>query len=208
MRRFNAEQRDKILVSAIEVFAEKGLKGATIRAVAKSAGFNSALIYYYFENKQTLFIESIKHILRGFFAQLERDIKQFSTAEERVGFLVDGIFRYYTTNPERMRLMSVVLVMHGDLMRKIIRQFLRERSALPLQIIMEGVMKQQLKKFNPVQVWWTILGASMLSLRMHQVVDKNRAAIGNFKFPDIDETRAQIFEMLCYGIKNPQVEKE
>jgi len=208
MKRLNSEQRERLLIAAIEVFAEKGLKGATIRAVGKKAGVNSAMIYYYYENKQTLFIEAIKHILRGFFSQLETGVKHISTAEERIRYLVDSIFKYYTENPVRMRLLSVVVIMHGELMRKVIHQFLKERSSLPLEIIAEGVSKSQFRRLNPLQAWWVVSGACMWSIRMHQLIDSAKPQFsGGYKLQGIEETKEIIFQILCYGMKNQKPSK-
>ncbi len=44
-----------ILDAAEEVFAESGFHGATTRAIAEKAQANSALIHYYFGNKENLF---------------------------------------------------------------------------------------------------------------------------------------------------------
>lgn len=44
-----------ILDAAEAVFAENGFEGATTRAIAEKAEINSALIHYYFRNKEKLF---------------------------------------------------------------------------------------------------------------------------------------------------------
>ena len=200
MLRENAEQRDLLMKAAIKIFAERGLDGTTIRAVAAEAKVNSALIYYYFDNKQSLFEESIKYIMRGFFDRLAKNLKSFSSGKERLEYLVNCIFDYYCEFPERMHLMSVMIVMHLELMRKILRQFLRERSALPLHIISEGIEARQLKKINPLQAWWIILGTCMFTIKMRQVVDGKNVVMGNFAVPEIAESRRQILEILESGL--------
>lgn len=53
----------KILKAAEEVFAEKGFDGARVDEIAKRAGVNKALIYYYFESKEKILEElSKKHL--------------------------------------------------------------------------------------------------------------------------------------------------
>ncbi|WP_417601434.1 TetR family transcriptional regulator [Pararhodobacter oceanensis] len=47
--------QDNILDAAEEVFAENGFHGATTRVIADKAQANSALIHYYFGNKEKLF---------------------------------------------------------------------------------------------------------------------------------------------------------
>lgn len=46
---------EHILAAAERVFAKEGLRGASIRAIAREAGCDPALIYYHFENKEAVF---------------------------------------------------------------------------------------------------------------------------------------------------------
>ena len=46
----------RILDAAQEVFSQAGLQAASIRAIARLAGCDPALIYYHFENKEALFL--------------------------------------------------------------------------------------------------------------------------------------------------------
>ena len=49
-------RREAILAGALDVFAQHGFKGATIKALAAAAGLRSpALLYWYFPNKDELF---------------------------------------------------------------------------------------------------------------------------------------------------------
>jgi AcrR family transcriptional regulator len=51
------DRREAILAAALDVFAERGFKGATIKTLASAAGLRSpALLYWYFPNKDELFL--------------------------------------------------------------------------------------------------------------------------------------------------------
>ena len=54
-----ADLRAAILDAARPLFAERGYRDTTMRAVAQSAGVDVALVAYYFGNKEGLFTESI-----------------------------------------------------------------------------------------------------------------------------------------------------
>lgn len=58
------ESKEKILLSAKTEFAEKGYSGARMGAISKGAGVNQALLHYYFETKEKLYLELI-HMLFG-----------------------------------------------------------------------------------------------------------------------------------------------
>jgi len=52
-----------ILETAEKTFAEKGFDGARVDEIARKAGVNKALIYYYFNSKEELLQETIKQII-------------------------------------------------------------------------------------------------------------------------------------------------
>jgi len=57
-----------------------------------------------------------------------------------------------------------------------------------------------LKKINPLQAWWIILGTCMFTIKMRQVVDGKNVVMGNFAVPEIAESRRQILEILESGL--------
>ncbi len=48
------ERRAALLDAALKVFAQKGYRGATSRAIAEAAGITPGTIYWYFKNKEDL----------------------------------------------------------------------------------------------------------------------------------------------------------
>jgi AcrR family transcriptional regulator len=59
-----AEARHRLLEAAAEHFAERGLDGANIDAIATDAGYAKGTIYNYFEGKTQLFLEVIAEAAR------------------------------------------------------------------------------------------------------------------------------------------------
>jgi TetR/AcrR family transcriptional regulator len=58
--------RNKVLLAAIDEFAEFGLSGARVDRIATRAGANKQLIYYYFGDKNGLFDAAIKQMAERF----------------------------------------------------------------------------------------------------------------------------------------------
>lgn len=48
-------RREQLVRTALQLFSEKGYRGASIRDIARSAGVNEALLYHYFKSKADLF---------------------------------------------------------------------------------------------------------------------------------------------------------
>ncbi len=74
------DSREKILNVAERIFAQKGFDGARVDEIAREAGVNKALIYYYFKSK--------KDILESLFLSLINDVKMII---ERVGGEIVGL---------------------------------------------------------------------------------------------------------------------
>ncbi|OBI89550.1 TetR family transcriptional regulator [Mycobacterium sp. 1245805.9] len=55
----NSDTRERILASARELFARNGIRNTSIRAVAASAGVDSALVHHYFGTKEKLFAAAV-----------------------------------------------------------------------------------------------------------------------------------------------------
>jgi AcrR family transcriptional regulator len=55
----SSDTRERILASALELFARNGIDRTSIRAVAAGAGVDAALVHHYFGTKQQLFAAAI-----------------------------------------------------------------------------------------------------------------------------------------------------
>lgn len=76
--------QEAILKAAIEEFAERGVDGARIEAVARQANFNKSLIYRYFNDKRGLFE-----------AALQNKLQERSDSVEKMPVNVAEILQYY-----------------------------------------------------------------------------------------------------------------
>lgn len=56
--------REQILDAAYDIFLRKGIDGAGTQEVADKAGVNKAMLYYYFDSKENLFVEVYRKAVR------------------------------------------------------------------------------------------------------------------------------------------------
>ncbi len=52
--------KDRLMQAAGKVFAERGYQSATVREICAAAGVNGASVNYYFRDKETLYVETVK----------------------------------------------------------------------------------------------------------------------------------------------------
>ncbi len=62
--RSGASGKAAIIRAATQEFAERGYEATSLRAIARRAGVDSALVHHYFENKADLFMASLEAPLR------------------------------------------------------------------------------------------------------------------------------------------------
>jgi len=203
MARSASEQRQKILEAAVLAFAQHGRRGATTRMVGRRAGVNSALIYYYFENKDTLFAEAIRLVLGGLLERMRAARRPFADARDRLGWLIDQLFGYYTAHPERMRLMAIALSLHPELFGKTLSGFLPGQTLVPIEVLAEGIQQGELRKAHPMTIWWNIMGLCLFSLLLQPALPHFHPQGLALPPGNPAARREQILELLLHGLARP-----
>lgn len=98
--------RRRILAAARSEFAENGLAGTRLDTVAQLAGVDKRLIYYYFKNKQTLFLDVLIDAMTHIRSE-ETKLKLLDLEPvEAVRTLIRFSWDYYLANPEFIRLIN------------------------------------------------------------------------------------------------------
>jgi AcrR family transcriptional regulator len=62
------ERAGEILDVALGLFAEEGYTSVSLRDIAERGQINTALVYYYYNNKEDLFVAALKHAVNKAFA--------------------------------------------------------------------------------------------------------------------------------------------
>ncbi len=95
-----------ILEAALGEFAEHGLGGARMDRIAERAGVNKRLIYYYFENKESLFTAVLELAYDNIRSQ-ERQLNLTQVEPtEAIRRLVSFTWNYYIEHPEFLTLLN------------------------------------------------------------------------------------------------------
>ena len=98
--------RAKILEAATGEFTKHGLGGARVDRIAKRAGTNERMLYYYFLSKDQLFLTVLENVyIRLAEAEKALDLGHLDPVEA-VGKLVEFIWNYYIAHPEFISLIN------------------------------------------------------------------------------------------------------
>ena len=95
--------RDRIVQAATREFALRGFDGARIDAIARSAGVNKALLYYYFPNKKELYRRLLLEHLETAAATLAAAVDPEAREPENLRAIVSAAIDLFETRPDAPR---------------------------------------------------------------------------------------------------------
>ncbi len=157
--------RENLLRAAIKVFAKHGLDGGSVEQISKAAKSYDRMIYYYFGNKEGLYLAVLEEMYRRFNAAestLELDLEHpVESLQVVVRFALD----YYRKHPDFVTLLNNENLHRG----KYIGKSLRASEYSPPAI---GIIEQLLKSGADSGVFRSDLSARDLYLMI--------AALGYF----------------------------
>ena len=96
--------RDRLLAGAAELFTRKGYNGTTVREIVAFAGVTKPVLYYYFRNKEGIYIELIRGAFAKFDALLDETRTEQGKAMERLLRFSDRVFTLFMENIKVARL--------------------------------------------------------------------------------------------------------
>ncbi|MEM7019626.1 MAG: TetR/AcrR family transcriptional regulator [Pseudomonadota bacterium] len=125
--------RDLILVRAIPLFARNGYAAASMREIAQSVGISAAALYHHFPNKQSLYLEAMRHA----FAKPEQT--------------VIGPSRTKMTSVERLKQFvqqfSAMMSANNDL-RTLLQREMLDGDEARLELLAKEVFHAQFQEFS------------------------------------------------------------
>ncbi|MFB0935008.1 MAG: TetR family transcriptional regulator [Propionivibrio sp.] len=103
-----------ILAAATEEFAEKGFAGARIERIAELSGSNKRMLYYYYRNKEDLFVAVMENAYKTIRdAESELHLLDFHPVEA-IRSLISFTWDYYIHHPEFLRLLNTENLYHAE----------------------------------------------------------------------------------------------
>jgi AcrR family transcriptional regulator len=103
-----AANRAQILDAAEVVFARAGLHNASMRAIADEAGYSSAAIYLFFENRQQLLAETLARRTAELIASLEATIAASPDPLAALHAIIDDTLELYRQAANFWRMLNEV----------------------------------------------------------------------------------------------------
>jgi TetR/AcrR family transcriptional regulator len=148
-----AEARARILDAALSAFSAHGLAGARTEQIAAAAGVNKALLYYYFDSKEKLYLAALEMVATRVRDSTMAVFLRASSPGERVLRMALNHFDRILTQREFQSLMQQEMIrLHQG--EKGALPVLVKRVFEPLQTMFEAMVREGIASGELIEVDW------------------------------------------------------
>ena len=156
--------KQRILLAAGPIFANKGFRAATVREICDSAQVNLASINYYFGDKRQLYIDTVIHarkmrVQQVPFPKWEPDTTAEQRLEDFISLLLNRIVALKTA-PWQVRLVMREVLQPTDACRQMVDDYFRPFLEA-LMTIIDEIVGRRLSEHRRLQIAFSVVGQCM-----------------------------------------------
>src|SRR5258708_22614329 len=147
------QSRAAILKAAVREFAQDGVDGAHTDAIARAAGVNKALLYYYFEDKEALYRAALHQVCGGVRVAIPHALSQNLPPRKKLASYVCAHFDYIASNPLYPRIVQAEFLRAGrdpSRLERIAKHYFRPVFLEISQLLKQGELSGDFRSVNPV----------------------------------------------------------
>jgi TetR/AcrR family transcriptional regulator len=152
--------RERLLTAATALFARKGYAATTTREIVAAAGVTKPVLYYYFKNKEGLYLDMMGRAFKEFDLLLNASLAGQEKVTTRIATLCDRVLALVMERIDVARVMySIYYGPHqGAPFFDFDGYHLRLQEAVR-RLVVEGIETGELRRGDPGDMTWTLLGA-------------------------------------------------
>ena len=131
----NQSSKQKILSVALKEFAAYGFGGARVERIARQAGVNKAMIFYYYSSKQNLYRIIVKKSLLELIPKIQEAIAISKSPEQFFENLPRVYIRYFSQKQEVIKMIGFELIQDPDNITSVIRDIFSNIPESPPELL-------------------------------------------------------------------------
>jgi TetR/AcrR family transcriptional regulator len=193
------ESRAAILAAAARVFTDTGLAGARIDAIAAAAGVNKALLYYYYQSKERLYLAVLEDQFHEFNRQA---LAVLSSPGPARTVLLRYVELHFDTACGRLRfapLHQQLLMAGGKNVAALVRRYAVPRSEALCRLLQRGMRTGEFRRADLRHTAVSIVALIVFYFSVSPIV---RMAIRRDAYSpaDLRRRKRQILDFIRHGL--------
>jgi AcrR family transcriptional regulator len=160
-RNYEPGVRKALLLSGINLFAEKGYASTSVREIVSVAGVTKPVLYYYFQSKEGLFQAILDWAAEEHELMLEEALRKHGTALERILHLYRRIYQGLMENLQLFKLINHLFFGPPQGAPGYdIERFHRRMVEVIKKIYLEGIKQGEVRGIDPGEATHLVLGVT------------------------------------------------
>ena len=159
--------RQRLLNAAAELFNSKGYAATTVREIVKAAGVTKPVLYYYFKNKEGIFLELMRETYVKFNELIDSVHSEKGSAREKLVRFIDQSFCLFLEEIKTVRLMySIYYGPHQGAPFFDFDIYHRKYQGAIRRLVEEGIRRKEVRGENPEDMTWAIIAAVNVAIEV------------------------------------------
>jgi len=143
--------KQEIMLRAEQLFAQSGFESVSMREIAEACGITKANIYYYFKDKESLYLQVLESDMLEMIGMLNRAAQREGTARDKIARIAETVVRLLHSKPALIRMGMRLLGEHEPDILGLVHSHRQELLRPVEQVLEEGMRSGELRLLN-VQV--------------------------------------------------------
>jgi len=173
LERYSETER-RILMASVEVFSEKGYDGSRTDEIAKLAGVNKAMIHYYFESKENLYVTLISIVFKRVSLIFREYFGDFSpeTIRDDLSLFIDNYVDFIRANLRFFRILLWEMARGGDLVGQVMKDIIGEHFIYIQALFDEAIRKGYIRPLVPRHLMVSVIATILFYFLSHPIISR------------------------------------
>ncbi|MEM1221091.1 MAG: TetR/AcrR family transcriptional regulator [Bacteroidota bacterium] len=195
-----SNKRQRILQAASDCFARYGYEKTTLEDIGKRLQLNKASLYYYFKNKEEIFVQVILQETEAFISELQQEALDQESLVDQVRFYLTERIRRYEEVLNLTQLSIDSLQKVEPLFQKLYKT-IKEAEIRFLEHILEaGQVSDNWRPFDPKDLARSLFIVSD-ALKHDQIIQRELHFDNGFHYEEVEQRMESIIQYIFVGLQ-------
>jgi TetR/AcrR family transcriptional regulator len=159
--------RERLLAAATELFSRKGYAATTVREIVAAAGVTKPVLYYYFRNKEGIYLELMRKPAGEFNALLDAAVGEDGSSRDRIASLSVRVYDLFVRHLDLARIMYAIY--YGPPQGAPFVDFDAYHAGFQdavSRLVEEGIRRGELREAAVADMTWAVVGAVNIAMEV------------------------------------------